>query len=68
MKLHKQTKLTAQLAIVGEEKPQKQTFANVIENPEGTAIMALGEVMASFDPENTSVASMIETVEFEHTN
>lgn len=68
MKLHKQTKLTAQLAIVGEEKPQKQTFANVIENPDGEAILALGNIMASLDPDNASVQSMIETVEFEHTN
>ena len=68
MKLHKQTKLTAQLAIVGEEKPQKQTFANVIEDPDGATVMALGDILASFDPDNSSVASMIETVEFEHTN
>ena len=68
MKLHKQTKLTAQLAIVGEEKPQKQTFANVIENPDGEAILSLGNIMASLDPDNASVQSMIETVEFEHTN
>ena len=68
MKFHKQTKLTAQLEIVGDDKLQKQTFQNVIENPDGASVKALGQVMASFDPENTSVASVIETVEYEHVN
>ncbi|MHC5268648.1 DUF1659 domain-containing protein [Enterococcus sp. LJL98] len=66
MKTHNQTKLTVQLSVEGEEKLQKQSFSNVKADASEEAILALGEVVASFDPENSSLDSMLETVEFEY--
>ena len=66
MKLHKQTKLTVQLNVDGEEKLQTQTFANVKPDAEAESILALGEAVASFNPEDSTFESVIETVQFEY--
>lgn len=66
MKTHSQTKLTVQLSVEGEEKLQKQSFSNAKADATEEDIIALGEVLASFDPENSELNSMLETVEFEY--
>lgn len=66
MKTRNQTKLTVQLSVDGEEKLQKQTFSHVKGDATEEDIIGLGEVIASFDPENSTLDSMLETVEFEY--
>lgn len=66
MKTRNQSKLTVQLNVDGEEKLQKQSFSHVKADATEETIIALGEAIASFDPENSQLASMLETVEFEY--
>lgn len=66
MKAHKQTKLTVQLTVDGEEKLQTQTFANIKPAADEASILALGEVMTQFHPADSQFDSVIETVQFEY--
>ncbi len=66
MKAHKQTKLTVQLTVAGEEKLQTQTFANIKPEPDAANILALGEALTQFNPTDSQLDSVIETVQFEY--
>ena len=68
MKTRNQAKLTVQLSVDGEEKLQKQSFSHVKADVTEETILAFGEAIARFDPENSRLESMIETVDFEYRN
>ena len=66
MKTRNQAKLTVQLSVDGEEKLQKQSFSHVKADVTEETILAFREAIARFDPENSRLESMIETVDFEY--
>ena len=53
MKTRNQAKLTVQLSVDGEEKLQKQSFSHVKADVTEETILAFGEAIARFDPENS---------------
>ncbi|MDT2659138.1 hypothetical protein P7E02_04625 [Enterococcus hulanensis] len=55
------TKLQVQLSLPGAEKLKKVTFQNVVENPDETQILKLGQLMKELDVEDTQLDGVIIT-------
>ncbi|MEO1770216.1 hypothetical protein [Candidatus Enterococcus ferrettii] len=55
------TKLQVQIEQNGEDKQKKVNFSNIINNPAEADIVALGEVMADWAPDGSSLDSVIVT-------
>lgn len=67
MKTLAKTKLTVQLIQPDKDTFIKQSFANVVNDPDEAAVLQLGATIAGLAPEENTLESVVETVDYNHT-
>ncbi|MFV0557836.1 MAG: hypothetical protein ACK5MW_04265 [Enterococcus sp.] len=66
MKTHLKTGLGIMIQTDGEEKLASQTFSNIVDGIEEAQALALGDIVQTLLPQESSVVSVVETKQVEY--